>query len=138
MINYIPPFVGSIPGAETLLSGLVLTCDAPKSLEPALAPPVCSRLFGAPRLPTLECLTGLCSLIACSSSSAITKRFWRELVARLSVVNVQLLATCSSLQVPCRIHQTNFIYDQAGPHCDRNLLKVYNPLRRLPSRPLLD
>ena len=52
-----------------------------------------------------ERLAGLRGLIACSSSSAITKRFAanrfdRELVARLSDAEEQLLAICRRLQVP--------------------------------------
>jgi hypothetical protein len=57
-------------------------------------------------------------LDCCSSPFAITKRFGRELVARLSLAEVQLQGTCRSLHVPCGIHQTTFIYGQAGPYCD--------------------
>jgi len=88
-----------------------------------------------------ERLTGLCGLIACSSSSAITKRFAanrfdRELVARLSGAEDQLLATSRGLQVPCRILQPTLIYGQAGPYGDRNLSKLLQLLRRLPCLPL--
>ena len=86
-------------------------------------------------------LFGLRGVIACSSSSAITKRFAancfdRELVARLSGAEDQLLATCRSLQVPCRILQPTLIYGQAGPYGDRNLSKLLQLLRRLPCLPL--
>ena len=55
-----------------------------------------------------ERLAGLRGLIACSSSSAITKRFAanrsdRELVALLTRAEEQLLASCRRLDVPCRI-----------------------------------
>ena len=88
-----------------------------------------------------ERLAGLRGLIACSSSSAITKRFAanrfdRELVERLSAAEEQLLATCRSLQVPCRILQPTLIYGQVGPHGDRNLSKLLQMLRRLPCLPL--
>lgn len=86
-------------------------------------------------------LAGLRGLIACSSSSAITKRFAanrfdRELVARLCGAEDQLLATCRRLHVPCRILQPTLIYGQAGPYGDRNLSKLLQLLRRLPCLPL--
>jgi hypothetical protein len=80
-------------------------------------------------------------VIACSSSSAITKRFAanrcdRELLARLSGAEDQLLATCGRLQVPCHILQPTLIYGQAAPYGDRNLSKLLQLLRRLPFLPL--
>jgi hypothetical protein len=100
----------------------------------------------APFLEHLACqhperLAGFRGLIACSSSSAITKRFAanrfdRELVARLSAAETQLLAICRRLQVPCRILQPTLIYGQVGPHGDRNLSKLLQLLRRLPCLPL--
>ena len=86
-------------------------------------------------------LAGLRGLIACSSSSAITKRFAtnrfdRELVARLNGAEDKLLATCRRLQVPCHILQPTLIYGQAGPYGDRNLSKLLQLLRRLPCLPL--
>ena len=88
-----------------------------------------------------ERLAGLRSLIACSSSSAITKRFSanrfdRELVARLIGAEEQLLATCRRLRVSCRILQPTLIYGQAGPYGDRNLSRLLHLLQRLPCMPL--
>lgn len=88
-----------------------------------------------------ERLAGLRGLIACSSSSALTKRyaanrFDRELVARLRGAEHQLLATCRRLQVPCRILQPTLIYGQVGPYQDRNLSRLLQLLRRLPLLPL--
>ena len=88
-----------------------------------------------------ERLAGLRGLIACSSSSAITKRFAanrfdRELSACLSGAEEKLLATCRRLHVPCRILQPTLIYGQAGPYGDRNLSKLLQLLRRLPCLPL--
>ena len=88
-----------------------------------------------------ERLEGLRGLIACSSSSAITKRFAantfdRELVAHLSGAEEQLLAICGRLQVPCHILQPTLIYGQAGSYGDRNLSKLLQLLRRLPCLPL--
>ena len=86
-------------------------------------------------------LSSLSGLIACSSSSALTKRFAanrfdRELVARLSGAEDQLLATCRRLQLPCHILQPTLIYGQAGPYADRNLSRLLQLLRRLPCLPL--
>jgi len=88
-----------------------------------------------------ERLAGLRGLVACSSSSAITKRFAansfdRELVARLTSAEDQLLATCRRLDVPCRILRPTLIYGQAGPYVDRNLSRLLALLRRLPLVPL--
>ena len=88
-----------------------------------------------------ERLAGLRGLIACSSSSAITKRFSanrfdRELVARLIGAEEQLLAICRRLRVPCRILQPTLIYGQAGPYGDRNLSRLLHILQRLPCMPL--
>jgi len=60
-------------------------------------------------------LFGLRGVIACSSSSAITMRFAfnrfdRELLARLSCAEDQLLATCGRLQVPCLPHPAAHAY----------------------------
>jgi hypothetical protein len=88
-----------------------------------------------------ERLAGLRGLIACSSSSAITKRFAanrfdRDLVARLNGAEERLLATCRRQDVPCRILQPTLIYGQAGPYADRNISHLLRLLRRLPLLPL--
>lgn len=76
-------------------------------------------------------------LIACSSSSAITKRFAandfdRALAARLINAEDQLLATCRRLDVPCRILRPSLIYGQVGPYGDRNLSRLLRLMRSLP------
>ena len=96
----------------------------------------------APFLEHLACqhperLAGLRGLIACSSSSVITKRFAanpldRELATRLNGAEDQLLAICRCLQVPCHILQPTLIYGQVGPYGDRNLSKILQLLKRLP------
>ena len=88
-----------------------------------------------------ERVAGLRGLIACSSSSALTKRFAanafdRQLVARLTNAEEKLLSTCRRLQIPCRILQPTLIYGQVGPHSDRNLSRLLQLLRRLPLLPL--
>ncbi|WP_255095200.1 hypothetical protein [Synechococcus sp. J7-Johnson] len=88
-----------------------------------------------------EHLTSLRGLIACSSSSALTKRFAtnsfdRELVARLTGAEDQLLTTCSRYAIPCRILRPTLIYGQAGQYGDRNLSRLVAVMRRLPLLPL--
>lgn len=82
----------------------------------------------------LQCLDGV---IACSSSSSITKRFSsnrfdRQLVSRLIEAEDQLLSTCRRLSVPCRILRPTLIYGEAGGIRDGNLSKLLQLMRRLP------
>jgi len=86
-------------------------------------------------------LLGLHGVIACSSSSAITKRFAanrldRDLVARLTTAEDQLIATCTRLELPCRILRPTLIYGRVGPYMDRNLSRLIRLMRRLPFLPL--
>ncbi len=88
-----------------------------------------------------ERLSGLRGVIACSSSSALTKRFAanrfdRQLVKQLVNAEQQLFATCSRLQVPCRILRPTLIYGQVGPYGDQNLSRLVELLRFLPLLPL--
>lgn len=81
-----------------------------------------------------ESLSGIKGVIACSSSSAITKRFAfnsfdRELVPRLINAEEQLLDACQRLQVPCRIVRPTLIYGQAGSFGDCNLSRLLQKLR---------
>ena len=95
----------------------------PAAFQPAGAPgsPASWISFGpiwllAPFLEQLathhpERLSGLGGLIACSSSSALTKRFAanpfdRELATRLTSAEDQLLSTCRRLQVTCHSPST--------------------------------
>jgi hypothetical protein len=88
-----------------------------------------------------ERLQGLRGVIACSSSSVITKRFAinrfdRQLVASLSAAEDQLLATCRHLSLDCRILRPTLIYGQVGDYGDRNLSRILQQLRRWPVLPL--
>lgn len=88
-----------------------------------------------------ERLAGLQGMVACSSSSAITKRYSinrydRALVAKLNSSEKQLLATCSRMKVPCHILQPTLVYGKAGIYGDRNLSRLLQYLRRLPFFPL--
>ena len=88
-----------------------------------------------------ERLRGLRSLVACSSSSALTKRyaangFDRDLVRRLRASEESLLESCAALGVPCRILAPTLIYGQAGGYGDRNLSQLLGLMRRLPLLPV--
>lgn len=121
----------------------------PASFQPAAKPDATSIWISfapiwllAPFLDELashhpERLQGLRGVIACSSSSAITKRFSsnrfdRELVAKLTSAEDQLLATCRQLSLPCRILRPTMIYGQVGAYGDHNLSRLSNLLRHLP------
>jgi nucleoside-diphosphate-sugar epimerase len=86
-------------------------------------------------------LAGVRGVIACSSSSVITKRFAangfdRDLVRRLRRAEDQLTQLCASHRLPLRILAPTLIYGQAGPLGDRNLSRLRQLLRRLPLLPL--
>lgn len=86
-------------------------------------------------------LQGLRGVIACSSSSAITKRFAfnsfdRHLVAKLISSEDQLLSSCRRLSIPCHVLRPTMIYGQVGAYSDKNLSLILQQLRRLPVLPL--
>ena len=86
-------------------------------------------------------LVGLRGVIACSSSSVLTKRFAansfdRELVAKLREAEKQLLETCHHLHVPCCILQPTLIYGKVGAYSDSNLSSLLQVLKTLPLLPL--
>lgn len=86
-------------------------------------------------------LQHLRAVIACSSSSVITKRFAcnrfdRELFARLNAAEDQLLSTCRRLDLPCRILRPTLIYGRVGPYLDKNLSRLIALMRWLPFLPL--
>ncbi|MCS5698233.1 hypothetical protein NZK32_04150 [Cyanobium sp. FGCU-52] len=86
-------------------------------------------------------LAGLEGVIACSSSSVITKRFAvnafdRRLVQQLTEAQRSLEQTCRLLGVPLRILAPTLIYGQVGPFRDRNLSVLANLMRRTPVLPL--
>ncbi len=88
-----------------------------------------------------ESLRGLQGVVACSSSSALTKRFAanafdRDLVRRLRDAEESLAASCAALDIPCRILAPTLIYGQAGGYGDRNLSRLLGLMRRLPLLPV--
>ncbi len=90
---------------------------------------------------TPDRLKGLRGLIACSSSSVITKRFAinqydRQLTSTLLMAEELLLDTCSSLGIPCIILQPTLIYGCLGSYRDRNLSLLLTMMRRFPFFPI--
>ena len=88
-----------------------------------------------------ERLDNIRGVIACSSSSATTKRFAsnrfdRELVNRLTEAEDQLFSTCRELSLPCCILRPTLIYGRVGPYVDGNLSRLIALMRRLPVLPL--
>lgn len=88
-----------------------------------------------------DTLAGLRGVVACSSSSVVTKRFAanrydRDLVARLQRAEQQLQASCAALQLPCRIVAPTLIYGRAAAYGDRNLSRLIGLMRRLPLLPV--
>lgn len=88
-----------------------------------------------------ERLADLRGLIACSSSSVLTKRFAanrfdRELVRRLRGAEEHLLAISERLGFPCHILQPTLIYGQVGSYSDQNISRLTALMRRLPLLPL--
>lgn len=86
-------------------------------------------------------LAGLRAVVACSSSSVITKRFAfnrfdRDLVQRLGESQDILIRTCKNLGIPCRIVAPTLIYGRVGAHGDRNLSQLLQWMRRFPCLPL--
>ena len=86
-------------------------------------------------------IAGLQGVVACSSSSAITKRFAanrfdRELVQRLLRAEDLLQRTCAALSIPCRILAPTLIYGRVGQYGDRNLSQLLKLMRRLPVLPV--
>ena len=83
----------------------------------------------------------IAAVVACSSSSVITKRFAanredRRLVERLLRAEDSLEATCTKAAIPCRILRPTLIYGQAGARGDQNLSRLLQMMRRFPCIPL--
>lgn len=86
-------------------------------------------------------LAGVKAVVACSSSSVITKRFAfnrfdRDLVKSLSASQDLLIGTCRDIGIPCRIVAPTLIYGRVGSHSDRNLSQLLQWMRRFPLLPL--
>ena len=78
------------------------------------------------------------AVVACSSSSVLTKRFAanrhdRTLVKRLLDAEDSLEASCAEAKIPCRILRPTLIYGQSGAYGDGNLSGLLGMMRRLPA-----
>jgi len=85
--------------------------------------------------------SGVCGVVACSSSSAVTKRFAfnqsdRRLVSRIVDAEDLLLAVCRRHSIPCHVLRPTMIYGGVGVGSDRNLSRLLWLMRRLPFLPL--
>ena len=125
----------SLPSPEALPAGALLVSFAPIwLLAPFLAALHDSVAGLGRRFP-------LAAVVACSSSSVITKRFAanrkdRRLVERLLRAEDSLEDTCAKASIPCRILRPTLIYGQAGDRGDQNLSRLLQMMRRLPFLPL--
>lgn len=82
-------------------------------------------------------LHGLQGVIACSSSSVLTKRyasnqFDRDLVVRLTESEDKLLSACERLDIRCHILQPTLVYGKVGTYCDSNLSLLLKCLQNFP------
>ncbi|MCT0229505.1 hypothetical protein KQ306_01330 [Synechococcus sp. CS-1324] len=86
---------------------------------------------------------GLRGVVACSSSSVLTKRFAsngfdRALVGRLQRAEAELQASCKRHGLACQILQPTLIYGRSGSYADRNLSRLATALGRYPWLPVPD
>jgi hypothetical protein len=84
-----------------------------------------------------EMLKELKGVIACSSSSFITKRFAfndhdKMLSKKLSWANDVITNICKLLEIPSQILAPTLIYGESGGYTDKNLSKIIQLLRLLP------
>jgi hypothetical protein len=125
----------SLPSPEELPENALLVSFAPIWLLAPFLAALHDSLAGlGRRLP-------MAAVVACSSSSVITKRFAanqkdRRLVARLLGAEDRVEATCAKASIPCRILRPTLIYGQAGNLADQNLSRLLQMMRRLPLLPL--
>lgn len=85
--------------------------------------------------------SGLRGVVACSSSSVLTKRFAanpddRALVRRLEDAEDTLEAACRDAAIGCTILRPTLIYGRAGAYGDRNLSLLLRLMGRLPLLPI--
>jgi hypothetical protein len=125
----------SLPNPEALPEGALLVSFAPIWLLAPFLAALHDSLAGLGRpFP-------IAAVVACSSSSVITKRFAanrqdRRLVERLLRAEDSVAATCQTASIPCRILRPTLIYGQAGDRGDQNLSRLLQMMRRVPLLPL--
>jgi len=84
-----------------------------------------------------QTLEGLLGVIACSSSSFMTKRFAfnkedRDLAINLSEAHYILRETCKSLGIPCQVLAPTLVYGSMNGYRDKNISKIITIMRRVP------
>jgi hypothetical protein len=83
----------------------------------------------------------LAAVVACSSSSVLTKRFAanradQELVERLSQAESRVEGSARAAGIPCHILRPTLIYGQAGAYGDQNLSRLIQWMARVPLLPI--
>jgi hypothetical protein len=76
-------------------------------------------------------------VVACSSSSFLTKRFSfntfdQNLSSKLSQSHLTLKNVCQSLSIPCKIIAPTLVYGRVNDVSDKNLSKILQLMRTLP------
>lgn len=82
-------------------------------------------------------LSGLQGVIACSSSSYLTKKYSfnimdQKLAATLEKAHAQLYSFCKFLSIPCQILAPTMIYGSIERYMDKNLGTLIRIMRRTP------
>jgi len=77
------------------------------------------------------------AIFACSSSSALTKRYAfsdydRNLSSALTLSENLLLDICAKYRISCQIFQPTLVYGRVGPYRDRNVSRLIGIVQRLP------
>ncbi|MFN5464203.1 MAG: hypothetical protein ACK6BM_00895 [Cyanobacteriota bacterium] len=85
-----------------------------------------------------EILQDLMGIIACSSSSFVTKRFAfsqhdRNLVFRLTEAHNSLAQTCGALKIPLQVLAPTLVYGAIGNFQDKNISKIIRIMRCTPA-----
>lgn len=84
-----------------------------------------------------QILEGLIGIIACSSSSYMTKRFAfnkedRDLAARLNHAHSILGSTCTSLGIPCQVLAPTLVYGCINGYQDKNISLIIRIMQQIP------
>lgn len=84
-----------------------------------------------------QALKGLKGIIACSSSSFITKRFAfndydKHLALKLSTAQGLIKDVCRRLEIPCQILAPTLVYGHVREYADKNISKIIQIMRILP------
>ena len=123
------------------LDGVLVSFAPLWHLAPFVADLVRQQQVGGPQERQGQKRHGLTGVVACSSSSVVTKRFAannfdRALVRRLEQAEDALEQACQNAAIPCRILRPTLIYGQAGGYGDRNLSVLIKAMGRLPLLPI--